>query len=230
METSIDPSALNREDWNSLLNNYSLHDVAEAHITGRLEDSGLHVEQWGLDDRYNNDNLVFDNRMDIRIWESKHDTQMSPSPPPSFTGDHIEQRCSDGSSITDIHQWQLRGVLDVKAKSSSSWMGIFNLRHLAHYAAWADTYDVPVYVTFTQITREENEVGETFVCPIQPWDGYEAYVNHYDRETEHAIDTTTIADDCPYVNRTFGADDGNAVVVIDDNNRYDFDYLLGAIQ
>jgi hypothetical protein len=136
----------------------------------------------------------------------------------------------DGQSPERWREWRLKSVVDVKAKSSPSWLGIFNLRHLAHYAHWSDVYDVPVVVYFALVDDDDQSVGrEVFVCPIEPWDNYEDYVEHYNRDSNTFIDTVDIADDCPYVARTFGADDGNPVVVVDESNRYDVDWLLRAM-
>jgi len=65
----VDPDELQREEWNSLLNNYDKHDVGEAYFTGRMHQIGLQVEHWGIDMRHDQDTLIFDDKMDLRLWE-----------------------------------------------------------------------------------------------------------------------------------------------------------------
>jgi hypothetical protein len=85
-------------------------------------------------------------------------------------------------------------------------------------------------VFFTIVNKDENEVGEqSFVVPIQPFDGYEKYVKHYQKSGPNADfyldDTSTIAEDCFYVDRTFGADDHNQVVVIEEDHYKDWNWV-----
>jgi predicted ATP-dependent serine protease len=54
-------------DWNSLLTNYSKHDIGEAHLTGRIKQRGFQVENWGIDQRHDDSGLIFDNKMDLRL-------------------------------------------------------------------------------------------------------------------------------------------------------------------
>jgi hypothetical protein len=190
---------LQRPDGNDLQSNYSIHDVAEAYFRGRMDEMGLHTEQWGIDMRHDDENLIYDNKMDVRIWNT------------------------DG--LID-----LRGICDIKSKSSEDWLGIFNERHLVKYTRWADIFDVPCFVFFTIVNKDENEVGEqSFVVPIQPFDGYEKYVKHYQKSGPNADfyldDTSTIAEDCFYVDRTFGADDHNQVVVIEEDHYKDWNWV-----
>lgn len=226
-------SSLNRDDGNSLQDNYTLHDIGEAHFTQILTDHGFDVEPWGIDKRHDNDTLIYDDKMDLRVWDAKRDTSVTPHPPPSYSGEFFTMELYDDNTPIETLQWQLRALVDVKTKSVSSWdgwKGVFNLRHLVHYAAWADHYDVPAFVYFTAVDDEHGDVGgEEFVCPIYPWDGYEEYVNHYDRDSQTTIDTTSIADDCPYVSRTFGADDGNAVIVVDEQYRYSIERFFEVV-
>lgn len=196
-DSDITSDMLDRPDWNSLKQNYSKHDIGEAYFTGRMNQLGYDVENWGIDmrDDGGEDGVIFDNKMDLRMWDD--DT--------------------------------LVGICDIKTKSSMSWMGKFNLRHLAHYAHWADEYDVPVFVYFTIVDVDEETVGDTnIVLPIEPWDGYEEYVRHYTREGDdeyYYIETTGIEDECPYVQRSFGAQDDNIVVVTDDEYYKGFEWV-----
>ena len=195
---SID--TLLRSDGNSLQEGYKLHDIGEAYFRGRMDEMGLHTEQWGIDMRDDDSGeLIYDDKMDLRIWNDEG---------------HID----------------CRGICDIKTKSSERWLGIFNERHLVKYTKWADLYDVPVFVFFTLVDKDANEVGsESFVVPITPWDGYEKYVKHYQKSGPNANwymdDTRTIAEECPYVERTFGADDSNRVVVIEEDHYKDWHWV-----
>lgn len=195
---------LQRPDGNDLQSNYSLHDIAEAYFRGRMDEQGLFTEQWGIDKRDADDTLIYDDKMDLRVWNSE-------------------------AQISCV------GIGDIKSKSSEQWLGIFNERHLVKYTKWADLYDVPVFVFFTLVNKDEDEVGsESFFVPIEPWDGYEKYVKHYQKEgpNEHFFldDTSQISEECPYVDRTFGADDHNRVVVIDEDHYEDWSWFESAVE
>jgi hypothetical protein len=232
-QTDVDPATLQRAAGNSLKENYKLHDYGEARAIKLLEDKGHSVEQWGIDKRHSTDGLIFDDKMDLRVWEAKGTYSVSPTPPPSYTGTFFTTEMYENGHPVNTCQWSLSGLVDVKTKSASSWSswkGCFNLRHMVHYAAWARHYDVPVFVYFTKVDKENDVVGdEEFVCPITPFEKLDEYIDHYDRDTDKIIDTTTIADDCQYVGRTFGADDGNAVVVIDEEYRCEIECLFKAL-
>lgn len=223
VDTSRSSENLLRPDWNSLEANYELHDIGEDYFTGLMRKLGLVVENWGLDAREEDENLIYDNKMDLRLWDPLLDGETPGVWPTEEVVHHYEEEDAMGVTI----DWKLRGVCDIKTKSSESWMGIFNLRHLAHYAHWSAEYDVPVFLYFSLVDTEKQSVGETTdVVPIEPWDGYEHYVDHYNRNSSYQIDTTDIVDDCPYVERTFGADDGNPVVVIDDDHCEGFEWIV----
>ncbi|AGF91222.1 hypothetical protein HAPG_00036 [Halorubrum phage GNf2] len=205
-------------EWNSLLNNYTLHDVGEAYFRGRLDQLGLEVEQWGIDQRHNDEELIFDNKMDLRLWEPLDGQEYAPSEANQFDVGELETT------------WELKGVADVKTKSSSSWMGKFNLRHLAHYAEHATNYDVPVFLMFTIVNREEEEVGdESMIVPIAHDWAWEALVDHYDRDCDYRLsgeELNETALTCDAVKHTFRAYDGNMVVEISDEYQYSFDWVM----
>jgi hypothetical protein len=54
-------------------------------------------------------------------------------------------------------------------------------------------------------------------------------VKHYQKSGPNANwyldDTRTIAEECPYVERTFGADDSNRVVVIEEDHYKDWHWV-----
>jgi len=246
-QTDIDPETLNRPEWNSLLENYSLHDVGEAYFRGRTDQLGLEAESWGIDERHNDEGLVFDNKMDLRLWEpldgQKHPPKgggFVPSPPlhkEPVDMELFEAAVDELGSVDmaefETEEWELKGVVDIKTKSSSSWMGKFNLRHLAHYAEHAANYNVPVFLFFTIVNRENEEVGdESMVVPITTdWD-YEALVEHYDRDNNYQLsgkELNETAQQCDMVKGTFRAPDGNMVVEVDSAYEKDFDWVVANV-
>jgi hypothetical protein len=201
----LDPSDLDRPDWNSLLNNYQLHDIGEAYFQGHVEELGLNVEHWGIDQRHDDgDGLIFDNKLDLRIWDADDSGYQS--------------------------QWTLEGLADVKTKSNPDWFGVFNLRHLAHYAEWADHHGVPVFVYMTMVDPDEQAVGDDeFIVPVPSnWD-WRGAADHYDPDSYTSYsygEMKDIARTCPIVGRTFRAPDGNLVVKVDEDERRGWDWFM----
>lgn len=68
-ELEMEHTELDRPDGNSLLENYTLHDVGHAHLVETMTEWGYDVEDWGLDLRENTGTLVTDDRLDFRIWD-----------------------------------------------------------------------------------------------------------------------------------------------------------------
>lgn len=231
--TTIDPDTLNRPEWNSLVKNYDKHDIAEAYLVGRLNEAGLHVEHWGIDKRHADGGLIFDNKMDLRLWEPLDGQSDAPPewPADDFSGGSFSiadvdsmfdiPNQSDKVGYIDEREWGLRGVCDVKSKSSEDWLGVFNLRHLAHYAEWADHYNVPVFVYFTIVDVDARSVGEKniFVEVTDDWD-WETAVEHFDRDNDFSLTYGEMKDtarECDIVERTWRAPDGNLVVTVDES-------------
>lgn len=241
------------EDWNSLVNAYQKHDIGEAYFVGRMHQIGLEVEYWGIDMRDHDDGLIFDNKMDLRLWEPL-DSADTPERWPSETDDAVftpdqsvyEEQTIDGDpklgweakdhgleplpERTSVNKWELRGIVDVKTKSSESWMGKFNLRHLCHYAEHAAAFSVPTFLYMTMVDMDEEQVGEENVLVPIPtdWD-YEQLVEHYDPNHDRTMtygECKDTARTCPMVERTFRAPDGNLVVDISDEHKYNFNYLV----
>lgn len=243
----LDPDDLNRPDWNSLLNNYSKHDIGEAYFQGRVEQIGLHVEHWGIDKRHHDDHLIFDNKMDLRLWEPIDGQERKPNswPADDFSDEHWyaeEQRDTETDVPTvdldsgtidldeaqNMHRWELRGIVDVKTKASRSWLGKFNLRHLAHYAEWADHFDVPVFIYMTMVDPENKSVGDAgFLTPIpSDWE-WPRLIDHYDGDERHSYgEMKDIARTAPIVHNTFRAPDGNLVIEIADEHKYNWDWFV----
>lgn len=221
-KTTIDPDSLQREDWNSLKNNYSKHDIAEAYFKGRINQIGLHAEHWGIDMRDDDEGLIFDNKMDLRLWEPL-DGQESPSTWPSDYCDGVTHRYNE-----DNTEWNLRGVADVKSKSNEDWFGICNLRHYVHYAEWAREYNVPVFIYFTMVDMDAESVGEKNVLvPVEPFEYLDEYADHYDRDSSYSMDSIyDIEDDSDQIERSFRAPDGNVVVKFDESSWENFDWFV----
>lgn len=216
----LSPDDLDRPDWNSLKANYSKHDIGEAYFKGRIHQIGLEVENWGIDMRDDDQGgLIFDDKMDLRLWEPR--------------GDYGEPNFWPQSDLTHHHieaerEYDLRGVVDIKTKANPNWLGVFNLRHLAHYAYWADNYDVPVFLYFTMVDMEAERVGEeNILVEVPAFDNYYDYVMHFDREEDYSFNVMgDITDDCDIVSRAFRAPDGNPVVALDESAYENFDYLV----
>ena len=226
-QTDINPDTLQRPEGNDLLSNYTYHDAGEAYLTGRLNERGFLIEEWGLDDRYNDDGLVFDNKMDLRLWEPL-DGQMAP---PQNAPDKLGSREANSTEYvgaseqfdlgTNSGVWELRGVADVKTKTNEDWFGVFNLRHLTHYAQWAEWYEnVPVFIYFTMVDGEDKRVHAPngLVEVPSEWD-FEALADHYNRDSSFSLsyeELTDHANRCPIVGRAFTAPDRNIVVSVAD--------------
>jgi hypothetical protein len=67
-DRSVD--TLDRPDGNSLEENYESHDHGERHAKALITYHGLYVEDWGIDKRDEDETLIFDDKMDFRVWES----------------------------------------------------------------------------------------------------------------------------------------------------------------
>lgn len=217
----LNPEDLQREEWNSLQNNYDKHDVGEAYFTGRMHQIGLLTENWGIDMRDDDEGgLIFDDKMDLRLWEPDGDYGE-----PTFWPDHD---LPESTHVEGLREYHLRGVCDIKTKASQSWLGKFNLRHLAHYAYWADNYDVPVFLYFTLVDMENESVGEkNIIVNVPAFENHYDYVRHFDHDDGFSMPVMQhIIDDCPIVANTFRAPDGNPVVELDRDAYHDFDWVV----
>lgn len=232
-KTGIDPDDLDRPEWNSLVKNYDKHDIGEAYFVGRIEGVGLHVEDWGIDKRHDDSGLIFDNKMDLRLWEPLDEQENYPTWPNTDEVVHKLVESWDIGFETVEREWKLRAVADVKTKSSKSWLGKFNLRHLSHYAEWSSKYNVPVFIYMTMVDEEAESVGEEdFLTPIPSDWKWGKLVDHYDSNTYTDLSYGELKDTartCPAVSRTFRAPDGNLVVEIDEEYKHNWDYFVSEV-
>jgi len=244
-EEHLDPDDLDRPDWNSLKANYDKHDVGEAYFIGRVHQMGLEVEHWGIDMRNEDDSLVFDNKMDLRLWRPLDGQNEAPDADDDFRGHEWRRLTLDGDpradeiamerdlepneARVDEEAWELAGVVDVKTKANPDWLGVLNLRHLAHYAEHAAEYDVPVFLYFTMVDMDTETVGERNILVPVPTDWeYEVIADHFDRDTGFSLgwdELKATAATCPVVDRVFRAPDGNPVVKTDDSTYKDFEWF-----
>lgn len=246
-EESLNPEDLDRPDWNSLLNNYSKHDIGEAYLVGRLHQAGLVTEQWGIDMRHEDEDLIYDDKMDLRLWEPRDGQERPPDADDDFTGHIWAEQAIDGdrklyetamaegldpdpSRLTE-QSWRLKGVCDVKTKSNEDWMCALNVRHLAHYANWADRHSVPVFLFFTMVDPDAEEVGtNNAIVPVRTDWEHEMVANHFDTDGPEysalkwdALKARTT--ESSMVDRVSRAPDGNPVAWIADDVKEDFDWI-----
>jgi len=212
-------------EWNSLLNNYDKHDWGEAHLKGRIKQRGLQIEDWGIDQRHDDGGLIFDNKMDLRLWEAQNGQSFLPDTINAGYGNTTLQQTYPSFSLGDDFsqfEWELKGIGDVKTKSSSSWLGKFNLRHLAHYAQHAAAYDVPVFVYFTLIDEDNESVGEEEYIGEVPTDwNYEAVAAHFDGDEMLYEETKEAVLESDAIYSAFKAFDGNTVIEMDPDHLQD---------
>jgi hypothetical protein len=70
IDKTRDADDLDRPEGNDLQSNYDLHDVGQQRVKERMESYGLDVVEWGIDMRdAGDDKLVFDDAMDLRIYD-----------------------------------------------------------------------------------------------------------------------------------------------------------------
>ena len=74
IETNRSPDTLRRPEGNDLQTNYIPHDTASEYVVSTLEGWGLSIEEWGIDMREEDENLIFDDKMDMQIYD--HDGEL----------------------------------------------------------------------------------------------------------------------------------------------------------
>ncbi len=216
--STLDPDDLLRPDWNSLKKNYDKHDISEAYLKGVLHENGYVVENYGIDMRDHDDHLIFDDKMDLRVWDGDGTTVNIPS---SFSGSRYVEEHVDPNDPNTIHteEYELRGTIDVKAKANDDWLGITNVRHLAHYAAYASSTGTVAMIYFSMVDPDAREVGEQDMFVEVPTDwGWAPVVDHYDESI--SLSGSGIADrvlESDSISRVFRAPDQNMVAAFDDS-------------
>lgn len=230
VDETLGPDDLDRPDWNSLLNNYSKHDIGEAYFVGRAEEMGMHVQHWGIDRRHEDENLIFDNKMDIKLWQP-HDGQEPPLDWPDDDTEFIETTFDLGFE-KERRAWSLRALVDVKTKANEDWMGKFNLRHLAHYTMHAAEYQAPAFVYMTMVDVDAQSVGRSnIIAPIPTDWNWELLVDYYHDDADLSYgEIKDIARESNLVKSTFRAPDGNLVISMNDRRYIDFKTFRETVQ
>jgi len=211
---SLDPDDLDRPDWNSLLNNYSKHDIGEAYFKGRVEQIGLHVENWGIDQRDDDgDGLLYDDRLDFFVID-----------PPRIEA-LLELKTKRNED------WM--GVMNTRHFAKY-------LHRAWQYGVPTWTY-MGLVDDDDEDTDDTEYVGDTIVeetfIPIDPdvWHEYcdvrEGVHTRYEPD-EHIDFVQANVTAHPHVDRQFEAPDGNMVVVLTDDCQVDwreFQYSIGEV-
>lgn len=204
--TDRDTNTLNREQWNSLENNYDVHDIGQAHCRQHCEHMGFVVDDWGIDMRHEDDSLIYDDKMDLKLYE--HDQGHAP----------VSQIDVDEADL------DLLSLLEIKTKRSEDWFGVINRRHLRKYLRHAHEFSVPALIYMSLVDQKTEQdaaqpriVRDTFI-PLHEWDELSAVFNdEYEYYSSDDADQflSEQVDKYPLVERTFRAPDGNQVVKLD---------------
>ena len=199
---------LQRPEWNGLEENYDVHDIGEAHIRRKCEHVGLRAESWGIDKRHASGELIYDDKMDLKVfgWE---DDSPAPTPPSEEEG-------------------VLAGVIEIKTKRNEDWFGTINRRHWKKYVRHVHQLDVPAYVYMSLVDDEKEAVVRDTFIPVQPWDELQRVLEgEYDfyppRSADQFLDEQI--DTHPQVEATWRAPDGNLVVDLDVDTGVDWRHV-----
>lgn len=145
VEEDRSPDELHRPEGNDLQSNYEKHDTGQSAVRGMLEENGILTENWGIDMREETDDLIFDDKMDLKVYR----------------GEDIEY-----NEETEGWQKQVSGIVEIKTKSRDWWMLKCNERHWEDYSEIAEQFDVPVFVVFINLddmSQKWVRVGESDV-------------------------------------------------------------------
>lgn len=214
---------IDRPHSGTLKENYSLHDIAQDRVVTMLTEAGYDVELWGIDMRDDDgeDGLIYDNKMDLRVWTTEGET-----------GEVYESIDSDGRSLV--------GITEVKSKRSPSWFGVFNLRHYGHYVEWVHSTDVPVFIYMTYLEERETaveddstsvgyEVSKEGFLPLEPFVEYREaqQKDNWDAKEDVLHDPPIEADQ---VDSVYQAPDGQPVVSFNDERFTNRDVFLDTLR
>lgn len=196
--TDRNPDTLNRPEWNSLEHNYDLHDIGERFVRIHCRERDLIPEAWGIDMRDEDDSLIFDDKMDLKVYGC--------ADPDVLTGD------------LDSAQLSLAGIVEIKTKRSADWFGKINSRHFCKYLHQAHVHDVPTFIYMSLVDEDAETIERDTFIPVNQWDKYGKVLSgEYDfygpRSAEQFLEDQIGRH--PQVEHTFRAPDGNEVVELD---------------
>lgn len=232
-DTTRDASDLNRPEGNDLVSNYEVHDTGEAHIRQHLRHHGLVPIQWGIDKRHDDDGLIFDDGMDLKVYTPKRSDTSYESEVDSEVYTHPS---SDQSPVTEDEPEtdELCALTEIKTKTSESWFGVINRRHLRKYLHHSHHYDVPAFIYMALVDdsgEQDSIIRDTFI-PLQQWEEYQDVLDgeypFYEPEGADQFLRDEVSRH-PQVERTFRAPDGNQVVKLDLETGIDWPEYTGRI-
>jgi len=212
-DTTRSPDDLLRDEGNSLQDNYALHDVGEKYLVDAINSlnesrkwGSYHLEPLGLDARDDDTGLTYDDKLDFEI---QHRDPMRGS---------------------DLIRTTILAQVDVKTKSSKSWLNVTNLRHYAHYVKQQTETHADCYIMMCLLDEDDTAVSNVSFLPVESNDKYQMYEDYFDPEQSSVIeDTTACVDDFENVESTFIAPDNNVVVRLDDSDALTTDTFLSEV-
>lgn len=224
---------LDRPEGNDLESNYDVHDVGEIHLKQHLEHMGFVAENWGIDRRHDDDGLLFDDKMDLKVYDAGE----SPVVDASELLETVDYDSQDesGRQVSEgdvVDEDDLTGIIEIKTKRNEDWFGVINRRHFRKYLVHAHEFDVPTFVYMSLVDEERNTITRDTFVPIQQWDELTAVRNdEYDYYTSDDVDTFLVeqVDNHPQIESTWRAPDGNQVVTLDLSTGLAWPALTGAL-
>lgn len=206
-DTTTTADDLDRPDGNSLEANYSLHDVAQEHVVTHVEDMGLEVEEWGIDERGDDgdEGLIFDDKCDLKILESE-DCLVALT--------EIKTKSSEN--------WF--GIINLRHyKHYLALRNEFDKPVYIYMALLDDDTDDDNYL----FDSDSASIVRDAWIPLHQWHDYTEAIDDGADPTSYVRENIEYA---PQVERTFSAPDGNQVVKLDPDTYVgwtEFAYDLG---
>jgi len=205
-DTTRDPDDLLRAEGNSLQENYELHDVGEKYLSEQIQSlnesrkwGSYHLEPLGLDAREDDTELTYDDKLDFEV---QHRDPMRGS---------------------DLVRTTILAQVDVKTKSSESWLNVCNLRHYAHYVKKQTESHADCYIMMSLLSDDNESVSEVSFLPVESNEKYQMYEQYFNPEKSSVIeDTSACVDDFENITSTFI----NVVVRLDDSDALDTETFL----
>lgn len=125
----------------TLADNYSVHDVAERHVTGRLHRRGYNVVQIGTDDRHGD--VKYGDGPDLAVRDLPVGSGVFPP---------------------------VYGAIEVKAKRATSsghdWYGWLNERHYNEYVEAAERRSHPVVIYMSVVHEDTTQIVRDGFYPL----------------------------------------------------------------